>query len=213
MWRKGMGRPEPKIPSSRRVLDGEEEALVTKVLDGEYIHPELLFELNHRRALNRHRGLVGRVRSYAEDKESLQELRSHGEEAFRFRRDLIDRVLNAIADPKDEMSEEQICEFLNETASGDPENIQQATGDLGAWIGDYLSENGYQPHMQSVVLKLMVMTAFPSLTQGEAMAPDNVKRALLRVRRVMNKYVEVEEQKKYSASNIMSSAGAQNFYS
>jgi len=213
MWRKSMGRPAPKIPPSRRILDGEDEALVTKALDGEYIHPEVLFELNRRRGLDHKQAIVGRVRPYAEDKEALPDLYRHAEEAFRFRRALQDRVLNAIADPENAMTADQVCEFLNETLGGDPQVKEEATRDLGAWVGDYLKGNGYNPHVHSIMIKLMVMKAFPSITQDEVVTPENVERVLLRSRRVMNQYLELEELRHTSLPVILSGAGAQNFYS
>jgi hypothetical protein len=46
-----MGRPKPKPPLAKRALPGEDDDLFQKIVDGEVVDPELVFQINHHRGI------------------------------------------------------------------------------------------------------------------------------------------------------------------
>ena len=71
----------------------------------------------------------------------------------------------------------------------------EAKRDLGQWIGDYLDANGYGPHINSTLVKQMILSAFPSISTDEEYTPENIEGALVRSRQVMNEYAGMGETK------------------
>ncbi|KAL7496626.1 hypothetical protein ACHAWT_004791 [Skeletonema menzelii] len=194
-----MGKQTPKPPPQKRILKGEDEEIVQKMLSGNYVDPELTLEIAKTRAKNGLPTVVPRVRPYAEEKGDLGKLAKEASATFEFRRELADRILAALANrerAENEFSKEELVQFLNTVSRGNSSNqndelIHQATSDLGVWMGEYLEDNGYSPHTASVLMKQMFMTAFPRLVDdGPQVTEDNVEEYLIRQRRVMNSYAE-----------------------
>lgn len=218
--RREMGKPIPKPPVYRRVLEGENEEMVQKVLDGEFVAPELLFELNRHRIYNKKTFLVPKIKPYSEEKDSLCELAKEAGATFRFRRDMRDRVLSEVAKaPGDGEKQEKLEEFcsLVNLARGklaEKEEVEEAQRDMGQWIGEYLADNGYNPHVNPMLVKQMVLTAFPTITKEKEVTPSNIEDILLRDGRVMSSYIGVQDSQKsrYSLTGILSTQAGQNFY-
>ena len=200
-----MNKQVPKPPPQKRILKGEDEEIVQKLLRGSFVDPELKLQVAKLRAENGLPAVVPRVRAYAEDKENnLGELSREASATFEFRRDVADRILAGLAGGKQDsdglnFSREELVQFVN-TMRGDDQDqiiIDQATSDLGMWVGEYLADNGYSPHTTSVLMKQMFMVAFPPLIiNGPEVTEENVEGYLIRQRRLMNGYVE---QKKKTA--------------
>lgn len=215
--RREMGKPIERPPVYKRILPGEDEDIVQKTLDGEFVSPDLLFELNRQRIHDKKTFLIPKVKPYEEDKDSLPELAQHAGETFRFRRDMRDRILQKMAEGKEDTEKvEEFCELIN-LAQGklaDTEGKKEAEQDMGQWIADYLSDNGYQPHTNPVLIKQMVLTAFPSITRERELTPDNIEEVLVKSGRVMQSYLTVSDRQKarYSLAGILKSQPAQNFY-
>ena len=115
---------------------------------------------------------------------------------FKHRRDVGDRILTALQDPNNEKSQEEFCTLLNSAMYRNQEQaIEEATNDLGKWIGDYLEDTGYNPHTQSLVIKQMVLSAFPPISREKEYTPDNMEETILRTRQVFNQYLQVQERK------------------
>lgn len=195
-----MGKQEPKPPVQKRVLKGEDEEVVQKLLNGSFVDPELQLQVAKLRAMNGLPSIVPRVRSYAEDKENinLDKFVTEASETFEFRRDLADRILVGLAsgkrDPDNlDFSKEEFAQFLNTVQRGndqDQDVINTAANDLGIWMGEYLEDNGYSPHTLSVLMKQMFVIAFPPLNDGPEVTEENVEEYLIRQRRLMNSYAE-----------------------
>ena len=204
MWNPLMNKQVPKPPPQKRILKGEDEEIVQKLLRGSFVDPELQLQVAKLRAESGLPAVVPRVRAYAEDKENnLGELSREASAAFKFRRDVADRILASLASGKQDsdglkFSREELVQFAN-TMRGDDQDqiiIDQATSDLGTWVGEYLADNGYSPHTTSVLMKQMLMVAFPPLINGPEVTEENLEEYLIRQRRLMNGYVE---QKKKTA--------------
>mmetsp|Transcript_62803 Transcript_62803/g.185464 ORF Transcript_62803/g.185464 Transcript_62803/m.185464 type:complete len:510 (-) Transcript_62803:200-1729(-) len=213
MWRKEMGPPPKKVPAEQRLLDWEDEEVQGKVLRGSFVPDSALWAMNRKRALNNKPFLVAPIIPYEEDKERVDEIAKRAQENFTFRRGLQDQVLAEIADPNREMDVEELCKLLNTALRCDKTVVKETTDDLGKWIGEYLLDNGYHPHIQSVLVKQMVMTAFPSITKDKEYTPENIEEALTRRRAIMNEYLQIQERQKYSRSAILGTGYRPQFYS
>lgn len=113
-----MGRPKPKPPLAKRALPGEEDDLFQKIVDGEVVDPELVFQINHHRGMAGKPAVVPTVRSYEEEKDELYKLRAGAIDNIRFRMMLQDRILaglsKAESDPDNLVfSKEELVEMLN----------------------------------------------------------------------------------------------------
>jgi hypothetical protein len=214
MFHKGFGPAEKKPPPSKRPLPGEDLDLVKKALAGEFVSPDELWLINLARMKKHQPAIVARVKPYENDKEDMGTLLSHAEEAFRARANLQNRILAEIANPDREMELQELCDMVNGANNGDPEVINETNSDLGQWVADYLADNGYHPHLNSLVIKQMVLSAFPSITREKEYTPDNIKDALLLSNQVMHEYLAHQEKKKYTWSKMLNNGGVQGrFYS
>jgi hypothetical protein len=212
MWHPQLGRVKEKPPKSKRPLSGEDQALVEKALNGEFIPPEDLWVINRTEALERTSMIIPKVKPYNEEA-TLGELLENAGETYEFRK-MIDRMLFEIGNPKREKDLVEICELLNTALAGRQEDMDESREALGQWVGEYLMENGYEPHLSSVLIKTMMLSAFPTIRKEPGYTPENVEESLLRSRHVLNQYLDVyQKQSKYSVASTFAGVGAQRFYS
>ena len=60
----------------------------------------------------------------------------------------------------------------------------------------------------------MIMTAFPSLTRDDSLTPENIEGYALRVRQVMDRYGQVEENRpRYDLMAVIGTGVRPQFYS
>ena len=214
IFHKGFGPVLPQLPSSKRPLDGEDTEAVEKALRGSFIAADELFMINRQRALDGNSFVIPKVKSFEEDKEDLKKLSKHAIETFEFRKDFFDRILAKIAEGNDETDTSKFCDLLNTEFAADNEVVREATNDLGKWVGDYFRDAGYQPHTSSLLLKQMVLSAFPVIMTDKEYTPENIQGTLLQSRRVMNEYMDVQDRKeRYTISKVLGNGGTQQFYS
>lgn len=196
-----MGPPPKPVPYEDWIVQSESANLTEENLSDEHVPPVLLYQINReRRTLNKP-FILPRVKSYAEDKDKLNELRANAVDNYRFRHALQDQVLAELTAPNRRFDVDELCDLLNTAiASGDPDEISKSTSDLGQWIGDYMQGNGYFPHVNSLLIKQMIMSTFPSITTESKATPENIEETLVRSRTIMGKYRDHEEKKhgKYS---------------
>lgn len=186
-----MKKQEPKIPGYRRILKGEDKDIVNLALTGENVDRKRLFEINRKRMVGKKALLIPKVKPYAEDKESFKKLAKHAGDNIRFKRDMSGRVLGEIADDTDGTKREKFAELIS-LANGreaETEGKEEARDDLGHWIGEYLVGNGYNPHMNPILIKQMVLTAFPPIAMVEECTPGSVEERALKWRQNLNRYV------------------------
>jgi MFS family permease len=214
------GRAKAAPPSSKLVLPEEDEAFVQLVLQGDFVDPEKLYAVNMARALMNKSLLIPRVKTYEEDKGNMADLQRYAKEAYKFRIEFADRMLQELYSSNSigEVTAEQFCQHLNATVYKDKEAAEEATHDLGCWVGDYWMDTGYTPHTQSVILKQMIMAAFPPIRTNAAeqeYTPEILEDSMLRHRNVMTKYLGAAEKvdSKFRWSTIMGTNGNQISYS
>ena len=203
------GKVEPLPPRAKRALEGEDLEFVAQALKGDFVSPDILFEVNYNRAIHNKAAIVPKVKSYEEDKDSLPELMSHAAEMFKFKMEMHDRILSELHDPKSDKDAAEFCGFLNTALYGNEEIVQEHTDDLGRWIGAYLKDKGYNPHMQSMLIKQMVLSAFPPVKEEQEYTAENLEEYLVKNRRVMNQYVELQDKRKrnYTWSSVLGHGG------
>mmetsp|Transcript_28698 Transcript_28698/g.60344 ORF Transcript_28698/g.60344 Transcript_28698/m.60344 type:complete len:716 (+) Transcript_28698:93-2240(+) len=217
VWHPLMGRPKPKVPAPKKRFAHEDEELVNKILDGEFVDPELVFDINRDRGIHGKPALIPRVRPYSEEKDHLESLAEQVCAAAKFREDMYDRILNGIASNKSDpnnfdFSVEEVCEIMNSVRGNEEELMAQSFADLGAWMGEYLADNGYDPHTSSVLLKQMFMIAFPSISRELEFTPNNIEERLVKAKRVMAKYVRETGEEPFTVTSVLGS-GPAIFYS
>mmetsp|Transcript_16386 Transcript_16386/g.35420 ORF Transcript_16386/g.35420 Transcript_16386/m.35420 type:complete len:471 (-) Transcript_16386:150-1562(-) len=197
MWNPLMGKQKPKPPLAQRKLPGEDDDLFQKIIHGDIVDPELAFQINQDRGLHGKPAIVPRVKSYDEEKDHLEDIAKTAVESFKFRMEIYDRVLAGLSKAEDDpenlvFNKEELVGILNVMKGDDQTVIDQASGDLGQWMGQYLGDNGYNPHTTSILMKQMFMSSFPPLTKDKDFNEENVEDWLLRSRKVLNRHVEEE---------------------
>ena len=197
MWNKDMGPPPKPLPYEEWILNDEKAELVEEALSDEHVAPVLLFNINRRRGKVSKPFIVPRVRPYAEDKDKLAELRENAIDNFRFRHAIQDQALAELSNANSDITAHELCDLMNTAVSGDPEAVKETTTDVGQWVADYMTANGYHPHLNSLLIKQMVMVAFPTINQDGEYTPKNLETSLLRARQILGNYRDHEE-KKYS---------------
>lgn len=197
MWHDQMGKPKPKPSLARRKLPGEDDELFQKILDGDIVDPELAFQINQDRGLHGKPSIVPRVRPYEEEKDHLSDISKDAASMFKFRMELYDRVLAGLSEegsnPDDLIfDKDELVRILN-VLKGDDETLNaQSAGDLGQWMGQYLADNGYNPHTTPILMKRMFMAAFPPVTRDKDYTEENVEDIMVRTRQVMARYAETD---------------------
>ena len=204
MWHPLMGKPAPKIPAERQRLPGEDEELLRKILDGDAVDPELAMEINYERGLQGKPAAVPRVKPYEEEKDALNNIAKGAGKGFKYRMDLYDRALAGIVhdsspapSPWDrrEFDRSDLVQLLNTIRGHDQALVDEAAGDLGQWMGDYLADNGYSPHTTSIMMKQMFMSAFPPITREKEVTEENVEAILLKEKQMFARYAELQKKR------------------
>lgn len=211
------GRQKELPPASKRALAGEDPDFVERALAGDLVDQEALVQMNFVRMKAGQSTIIPRVKPYSEDKANgLRDLHSNAENIFLQRMLTSDRVLVALYDQNPEKSPEELCKMLNASLEGDEDIKNEAVGDLGKWIGDYLQDAGYNPHTNSAVIKQMILTAMPAITFDKEFTPENLKLALLRARHVFGRYAQSSrkvQEKDWTYSDTFGKGSMVAFYS
>ena len=203
----GLGAETKKEPLTRRPLKEEDEEVVERALNGEWVDPAVLVAMNKKRALNGLPVLMPRVASYEDDKTDMDQLRARAYENFLFRREANDEILASLKRPEKEADLTTICEQINTAMQSDSETANQTYDDLGKWFADYIRDNGYHAQTKPLLIKQYIVSAFPRLMEGDEVTPTNLEQTLLNERQLANHYLKVEEERKYGWSQLLASRG------
>jgi len=89
--------------------------------------------------------------------------------------------------------------------------VEEISQDIGDWFKDYLVDSGYTPHLDSVLIKQAIMSAFPVLgkTNNEGFTPENIEQYLLSCGKLYQNFIENEgfdETNDQSYSKVLSNA-------
>jgi len=199
MWHPLMRRQKPKPPLAQRKLPDEDEELFQKIIDGDIVDPELAFHINRDRGLHGKPSIVPRVKQYDEDKDHLDDIAKGAGDTFKFRMALYDRILAGLSsaehDPDNLIFDREELVQIMKTLKGENQGlIDQSSSDLGQWMAEYLKDNGYSPHSSSILMKQMFMESFPPVTRGEEISEENIEEYLLKMRKVLHRYSELDEK-------------------
>jgi len=187
---------KPVTPISKSLLPGEDKDVVDKALNGDFVDQEKLHMVNIKRGEEGKPFIIPKIKSYEDDKEFLTLLSNQARQNFEYRVKMLDGVLAAIGSESEEKNEtKKFCRALNKGNKAPEEQLKAATNDIGKWIGDYLMDVGYNPHVLSFELKQMVMSSFPPITMEKEFTPENLETVLVQQRQVFNDYLEMSDKK------------------
>jgi len=206
MFKKALGIPPKKIPPAGRPLLGEEKELVEKVLRGEWIPAEQLSALNDVREEKGQPFLVIHAGKYEDDKSNLKELRKEALNDYKYKRALYSKYLHMVG-TKSEISEDLsngLTKINHSMESIDPDLAAEVQNEIGKWFVNYLDDAGYYPHTDTPMIKQMIMSAFPVISQEKTYTNENVEQVLLNSFRIIENYIVLEESKKSTTLDILS---------
>lgn len=146
IWVKGCNIPTKPRPKELRPLKGEDEELVEKALNGEWIPLEDLETINEQRFRNGQPYLLIHPRKYQDEKDELYLLRRRAKKDFLFQQTRLKMYLNEI-NTTDDIS--ALCDQVNSSMrASDPTEVENINKDIGAWFKDYLVDSGYTVSVQ-----------------------------------------------------------------
>ena len=214
MLRDGLGAVKVPESAARRPIRDEDSVLVERALNGEWVDPSFLAELNYSRAMDGLPVLVPKVKTYEEDKEALDDLRKHAHEGFLARREINDELLNKLHSPEMQSQLPELCGKFNLSLQGDAQAVDETYQALGQWFADYLRDNGYHAQTRPLVVKQLILSAFPTITEGDELTPENLEEALINERGLANHYLDLGATSKMGLVRLLGEHGNQiGFYS
>ncbi|KAL7458690.1 hypothetical protein ACHAWC_010328 [Mediolabrus comicus] len=191
IWVKGCNIPPKPRTDEMKPLKGEDKDLVEKALRGEWIPAQALEEIQEQRFNNKQPYLVVPTRSYAEERDKLQELRKRAKEDFIYYQQKNNEYLERINNESDVKG---LCDQINQSMEGaNQEEVDAFNAELGKWISDYLVDSGYHPHMDATFIKQVVTSSFPVVNKGNApYHPLNIEKILLQTQKGYTRLIEME---------------------
>jgi len=196
IFRKGFGPPQKVVPQQRRPVSGEDKDLIDKILRGSHVSPEDIRQVNE---VRREKGLpylTVRPKPYSEDKDNLGELKRRADPELRYWKYVTDEYLTLLNE-KDE-SLPSIIEQLNVSrkTEDDDEDAAAVHREIGEWFVDYLKDAGYQVHQRPLLIKQLILLAFPVLCEEKEITFLNFETHILRIRRLLDQYVKISGKTK-----------------
>lgn len=191
-------KPKP-LPDFSRHVKGEDKDVVEKLLLGEWVHPQLLHEVNMERLKSGHHFLRVPIRPYDQDKEQLCEIKRHAKEDFRFYKDIMAGFLKSV-DTSTTEKREAMVKAVN-ASHLDREQIEDQAKQLGQWFSEYVLDAGYRLDESPLIFKQMIMSAFPRVRPAGASIDmidgEHMEEFALNITKVFTFYLEKEEAPAY----------------
>lgn len=212
----GLGPEVEKEPLSKRATHLVDAEVVEQIVKGEYVDPEIIAKINRERIKSGLPTLTPKVTSYKEDKKKIDEIRSQALRTFEFRKEADTEILALLANHENREEElPDLCEKINLALQTDSDTTNEAYQEIGKWFADYIRDNGYHAQTHPSEVKQMIVTAFPTIFEGEEVTPENLEQALINERRVANHYLDTKEGGKYSLNKLLTKQGGApvTFYS
>mmetsp|Transcript_36225 Transcript_36225/g.79299 ORF Transcript_36225/g.79299 Transcript_36225/m.79299 type:complete len:552 (+) Transcript_36225:412-2067(+) len=178
MWVKGMGPPPKKVDDAEKAMTWEDQEVIDKLLRGEYIPGAVRDKLNEKRTREGLPYLLPDPGTYAEDSQRLNELRSLAKEEFKYETNHNNAILHEIAMGRrnDEAKlKAELEEGVNRTNKsmqmlGD-DRVDEVYTKLGQWFADHVRASGYYAHVNQVLMKQMILAAFPYFWKMRTLRP------------------------------------------
>ena len=209
VFQKQLFGPEPKKPHPEsRPLVGEDKELVEKALRGEWVPAEVLIALNQEREERGQPYIVAHVKTFEEDKASLALLDLDARTAFQWWQEDNDRLLREVTDPSRRDKLPEICAKLNTALHSDPSLKAEVHQELGRWFADYLNDSGYEAQVAPILIKQMILSAFPPINKDKEYTPENAEKVLLNARNVLSQYITLGDDRKYTLEALLGGGGA-----
>jgi hypothetical protein len=174
----------------------DEEDMIQKARAGEFVPLRQLYQLNAQR-IDREEPLIWTGFGKYEDRHAFAAPATSGETVSR--NDYV--ALRNIAESRLAMlnneSNPEIREHVANQANAlmmDEEGTRRAKQEMGEWFADYMLNHGYHPGEFAPVLKRMIESAFPPITQhGGLVTPDTLEARYLNIIKILNNHIHMEE--------------------
>lgn len=190
MWKKGLGPPTKQTGAESKPLKFENKELVEKILNGDWVPPAALDELNEGRRIKGRPFLLQHPGTFADDRERLGELRNQAKADYAY---TLSKIQKDVGDINTREDLGALCESVNKAFNSiDPEGKAEVEAALGAWFVDWLKYSGYRAHNAPQLFKQMIMTSFPVLTRDEDFTPENLEPVMLEYMRVIRTHSQIE---------------------
>lgn len=198
MFHKALG-PTRKKKETEALIEYDEET-EKRLRRGSWIPPALLHQLNDERIKNGQPLLVQHFGTYEKDKPKLGMLRKYARDSYEaFSKSNYEHLAH-IATHREDIKE--ITDMLAKSTQADQDEVDQVYDELGKWFTDHLRANGYQPQYSAILMKQMILSAFPTLTTEE-ISSDNLEQTLVNIQALNNQFLRLEDDNKYSLSNVL----------
>lgn len=193
VYQPGMGPPAKKDHTELHALDWEDDEIVDKLLQGEYVPGAVLDKVNEQRFRKGLPCLLPAVGTFDDDKERLKKIKKEAADDFRY---LIKRqhyYLSELAKSRESGTLAEEVKNYNRAIRISPEQRDKVHQELGLWFSQYLQYAGYFPHTDPALFKHMIVSAFPMLSEGGRLTPDNAEQYLVDLEEVFTRYIEISD--------------------
>merc|ERR1711862_897476 len=210
---KGLGTiPKEKSLVDTNFHDDEDNDIVEKIRKGDWVPIEVLSRINDKREKQGLPYVISHAGNYEDDKKNLKTLRKRAVIAYRHRLKEMKDALQVINEGNNEDVQKMCNEFNTSAQTVNQELASEVKEEIGKWFVDYLDDVGYSPHLNTQILKQMIMTAFPVIMKEKPLNPKNIEEAVLNYARVLNSHSYMEDKNKLTTMNVLvSKAQATSF--
>mmetsp|Transcript_46454 Transcript_46454/g.129429 ORF Transcript_46454/g.129429 Transcript_46454/m.129429 type:complete len:728 (+) Transcript_46454:189-2372(+) len=180
--------PQPDEDLNLKGLLGDDVDLIKRAEAGEWVPLADLERINLERMKKGEPFLRMHYGKYADDAPKLWKMRQQAAADFRWIKADMTKWLAKMRDPavRDEM-----VKGINESRAT-PEQQAESRRELGEWFTDYLAANGWWADDNPMVMKELIMSAFPHVSDPEITA-DTIESTIVKSLRVMNRNIDLAE--------------------
>jgi hypothetical protein len=219
MFVKGMGPPPKKLDKAQRVMIWEDREVVEKLLQGEYVPGAVRDKVNDARRQQGLPFLIPNPGTYKDDKTRLAELHALAKEEFYYESNRNYAILSEIAkqqgspDFQDKLGKD-LDQANDSLAMVGDERVDDVYRKMGQWFADHVRESGYYAHVNQILVKQMILTAFPPLMTDEKLTPENLEQFLANKQQVYDRYSTLaeDEEGRYSLKRLLGNGSTKILY-
>lgn len=185
---------KPKEPKHEEAmaLCGEDKDLVERALRGEWVPAAELDKINMDRMNKGQPFLRIHYGKYANEKDRLELLQRQAKSDFLYYKQETTKWIAELADRAARVN--MLAMF--EVSRPKPEEVKESFDEFGQWFADYLKDSGYAVDVATnpMVMKQMIMSAFPRIIDGSEYTVDNMQPAMLKSLKAMNKLIVLQDE-------------------
>mmetsp|Transcript_7183 Transcript_7183/g.14739 ORF Transcript_7183/g.14739 Transcript_7183/m.14739 type:complete len:208 (+) Transcript_7183:1383-2006(+) len=199
-----MGPPPKKTPLSQRPVKWEDKEVIEKLNKGEYVPVHVYQEVNDKRAAEGLPAFIAHVRDFENDKNELDKLRSEALSDFLYLRERNESFLNGLASENQEVVARGVEQINTSLGMVNEKTTEEVYKELGQWFADYIKDSGYYAHASPVLLKQMILSAFPVIMKEKEFTTDNLEQFLANSLQVYSQYIRIREGEGNTIGRVLS---------